>query len=84
MLVNSPVRDAAGWRRLAERLQPEFARAPKRQEKQLYTCGMHPQVIQDHPGNCPICGMKLTPDSQTDAAETRNAAAIPPPSPLIR
>ncbi len=31
------------------------------QEKTLYTCGMHPQVIQDHPGNCPICGMKLTP-----------------------
>jgi len=27
----------------------------------LYTCGMHPQVIQDKPGNCPICGMKLTP-----------------------
>jgi RND family efflux transporter MFP subunit len=31
------------------------------QPKTLYTCGMHPQVIQDHPGNCPICGMKLTP-----------------------
>jgi RND family efflux transporter MFP subunit len=29
--------------------------------KQLWTCGMHPQVIQDHPGNCPICGMKLVP-----------------------
>ena len=29
--------------------------------KQLYSCGMHPQVIQDEPGNCPICGMKLTP-----------------------
>lgn len=28
--------------------------------KVLYTCGMHPQIIQDHPGNCPICGMKLT------------------------
>jgi RND family efflux transporter MFP subunit len=27
----------------------------------LYTCGMHPQVIQDHPGICPICHMKLTP-----------------------
>ncbi|HLH53754.1 MAG TPA: efflux RND transporter periplasmic adaptor subunit [Verrucomicrobiae bacterium] len=27
----------------------------------LYTCGMHPQVVQDHPGDCPICGMKLTP-----------------------
>ncbi|MFO1476014.1 MAG: efflux RND transporter periplasmic adaptor subunit [Verrucomicrobiota bacterium] len=29
--------------------------------KTLYTCGMHPQVVQDHPGDCPICGMKLTP-----------------------
>ena len=29
--------------------------------KTLYTCGMHPQVIQDHPGDCPICGMKLEP-----------------------
>jgi len=25
--------------------------------KTLYTCGMHPWIIQDHPGNCPICGM---------------------------
>ncbi len=25
----------------------------------LYTCGMHPQVIQPKPGLCPICGMKL-------------------------
>ena len=29
--------------------------------KQLYTCGMHPQIIRDHPGDCPICGMKLQP-----------------------
>jgi Cu(I)/Ag(I) efflux system membrane fusion protein len=29
--------------------------------KQLWTCGMHPQVIQDHPGFCPICHMKLVP-----------------------
>jgi Cu(I)/Ag(I) efflux system membrane fusion protein len=24
-----------------------------------YTCSMHPQVHEDHPGDCPICGMKL-------------------------
>jgi multidrug efflux pump subunit AcrA (membrane-fusion protein) len=30
-------------------------------EKMLYTCSMHPQVIQDQPGDCPICGMKLVP-----------------------
>ncbi|HEX7655085.1 MAG TPA: efflux RND transporter periplasmic adaptor subunit, partial [Verrucomicrobiae bacterium] len=34
---------------------------PAETAKTLYTCGMHPQVIQDHPGNCPICGMRLTP-----------------------
>ena len=39
-------------------------------EKQLYTCGMHPQIIQDHPGNCPICEMKLQP--------VRKKAAQPP------
>lgn len=30
-------------------------------KKQVWTCGMHPQVIQDKPGLCPICHMKLTP-----------------------
>jgi RND family efflux transporter MFP subunit len=33
---------------------------------QLWTCGMHPQVILPHPGNCPICHMKLTPLKSTD------------------
>jgi Cu(I)/Ag(I) efflux system membrane fusion protein len=27
----------------------------------FYTCSMHPQIMQDQPGNCPICGMKLIP-----------------------
>jgi RND family efflux transporter MFP subunit len=41
--------------------------------KQLYTCGMHPQVVQDRPGNCPICGMKLTPvQSTTSGTYTQN------------
>lgn len=25
-----------------------------------YTCGMHPQIVEDKPGTCPICGMNLT------------------------
>jgi len=25
----------------------------------IYTCPMHPSVVSDRPGNCPICGMKL-------------------------
>ena len=27
----------------------------------IYTCPMHPEVRQDHPGNCPKCGMTLEP-----------------------
>ncbi|GES52253.1 copper-translocating P-type ATPase [Rhizobium sp. NBRC 114257] len=27
----------------------------------LYTCPMHPEVISDHPGDCPKCGMALEP-----------------------
>ncbi|QHS55234.1 efflux RND transporter periplasmic adaptor subunit [Mucilaginibacter sp. 14171R-50] len=33
--------------------------AAKEQTKAYYTCSMHPQVHEEHPGNCPICGMKL-------------------------
>ena len=28
----------------------------------LYTCPMHPEVRQDHPGDCPKCGMALEPE----------------------
>lgn len=34
---------------------------PMAETTQLWTCGMHPQVLQDHPGSCPICHMALTP-----------------------
>ncbi len=27
--------------------------------KQLYTCSMHPQIIRNKPGKCPVCGMGL-------------------------
>jgi RND family efflux transporter MFP subunit len=48
--------------------------APVAEIKTLYTCGMHPQVIQDHPGNCPICGMKLTPIRKQTTASPSPAA----------
>ena len=30
-------------------------------QKQLYRCPMHPQIVRDQPGDCPICGMRLVP-----------------------
>lgn len=34
----------------------------------VYTCSMHPQVRQNEPGNCPICGMELIPADDNDTA----------------
>ena len=30
-------------------------------EGTLYTCPMHPEIIEDHPADCPLCGMALEP-----------------------
>ena len=31
----------------------------------IYTCPMHPEIRQDHPGDCPKCGMSLEPEMPT-------------------
>jgi membrane fusion protein, copper/silver efflux system len=46
---------------------------------QLWTCGMHPQVIQDHPGECPICHMQLTPVSASASSGASNSSGAPAP-----
>jgi Cu(I)/Ag(I) efflux system membrane fusion protein len=33
-----------------------------------YTCPMHPQILRDAPGKCPICGMELVKITKADAA----------------
>lgn len=35
-------------------------------ENTVWTCSMHPQIRQDHPGICPLCGMDLTPADEDD------------------
>ncbi|MBS0656355.1 MAG: copper-translocating P-type ATPase [Verrucomicrobia bacterium] len=44
-------------------------------EKIMYTCPMHPEVQQDAPGSCPICGMNLEPQKpllEQDTLEYRS------------
>jgi len=59
---------------------------------QLYTCGMHPEVIQEGPGSCPICGMDLTPlrrveaageTSQPDASQPHASPPAPTAAPVV-
>ena len=43
----------------------QFVQFESSVSKQIYTCPMHPQIRQEGPGNCPICGMALEPEVVT-------------------
>ncbi len=49
--------------------------APGSKEEQWYTCGMHPNVIQKGPGDCPICQMKLTPLKKESGESSEGAGS---------
>src|SRR4051794_1190781 len=40
---------------------------PTASEGALWTCPMHPEIVRDGPGSCPICGMALEPRTVTSA-----------------
>jgi len=43
----------------------------------LFSCGMHPWIITKEAGDCPICGMKLTPKREdADASEEKKEKKI--------
>lgn len=47
-----------------------------------YRCPMHPSIVEDHPGDCPICNMKLLPAVARPTAPAAGAAHVegaPPP-----
>ena len=45
---------------------------------QQYTCSMHPGIVSDKPGNCPICGMPLQP-VRADTSAGSGAPTAPGP-----
>ena len=53
--ANNPVATASG----SDKREP-VATAPG-SDKISYTCPMHPEIVRDAPGSCPICGMALEP-----------------------
>ncbi len=48
-----------GWYAWQHKGHDHAAEGKASQGKQLYTCSMHPFIIKDKPGSCPICGMEL-------------------------
>jgi len=69
----SPVDGWLGMERTSEighgdgiRLRPGGYAGTSGHEDGLWTCGMHPQVLEEEPGQCPICGMNLVPLRQDE------------------
>ncbi len=63
---------------LQERVMPTVVPSQKETEpgdQQLWTCGMHPQVIEKEPGSCPICRMDLVPVKASARGRTDSPAA---------
>lgn len=46
------------------------AKTSKKSGRQLWTCPMHPEVVQDHPGVCPKCGMDLVKMDESGSAKS--------------
>lgn len=42
----------------------------------MYTCPMHPEVVRDRPGSCPICGMALEPTGVPTGEEGPNPELV--------
>jgi Cu+-exporting ATPase len=53
-------------------LERPFTAAPAGQ----FTCPMHPEVLQDEPGDCPICGMALEPVSISEVEADNSEPAL--------
>src|SRR5678810_1160039 len=50
---------------------------PAAEATTVWTCSMHPQIRQDHPGRCPICGMDLVPAAgEAGAGGAADAAVV--------
>jgi len=50
---------------LGEKKQPETHPASGVPKNAEWTCPMHPEIVRDGPGSCPICGMALEPRTVT-------------------
>ncbi|UJP64710.1 efflux RND transporter periplasmic adaptor subunit [Mongoliitalea daihaiensis] len=51
----------AGWLIRGTDDHPDHEHFHVAEDGTIYTCSMHPQIRQDGPGQCPLCGMALTP-----------------------
>lgn len=61
-------------KRQYEHMHANMHQQQVKEEKDIFTCPMHPEIQRDKPGNCPICGMTLvkTHNEEQQAGMTKN------------
>jgi P-type Cu+ transporter len=70
------VRQTSAEKRSRSELAPTVPTPPE--SKTVYTCPMHPEIEQNHPGQCPKCGMTLEPKTVggVDGQDQREIRAL--------
>lgn len=71
---NPPVMDPLLPANSAGHLPMEGHAAAPGSPEEIYTCPMHPEIVQAGPGKCPKCGMDLVPQVSKATNETTPAA----------
>lgn len=59
------------------------AQPPATPSQAKYQCAMHPQIVSDQPGTCPICGMKLERVDEPGVATAPRGTSAPAGTPLF-
>lgn len=57
---------------------PKKMKMEHQHHEQKYTCPMHPEIVQDKPGNCPKCGMALVPVSDETESHSSHSPSQNP------
>jgi membrane fusion protein, copper/silver efflux system len=80
-LILAVVAAVTGARYLGNRGAPEPA-AKAQSARIRYHCPMHPAMISDHPGDCPICGMRMVPlEGEPPQDNAPSVPSTPPAGP---
>ncbi len=62
----------AGWLIFKSDTSADHLHSHEQVAETTYTCSMHPQIRQNEPGKCPICGMDLIPVEQGSSKGERS------------